>query len=188
MPRHVMNRAGILALLLPFSMLAAGEPTGSFVLSPSQVARAIREAGRQVNDDRVGFLSQVRTRQANPTLKVMSIHEWHDGVQKVEIRCVDRSVCLPFLVLVRDGAFVPDPANSSQAKLQKAFSTLPKRHDVRIGDPAILVFEGNDSRITMRVICAQDGDRGQKIRVASSDRKHFYEAEVIEPGFLKGNL
>jgi hypothetical protein len=40
----------------------------------------------------------------------------------------------------------------------------------------------------MPVICLQGGVRGQTIRVASTDRKQVFDAEIVATGMLKGNL
>jgi len=59
---------------------------------------------------------------------------------------------------------------------------------IRGGDHATLILESPDSRMRLPVICLQSGVLGQRIRVASPDRKQYYEAEIVSPGMLKGNL
>jgi flagella basal body P-ring formation protein FlgA len=43
-------------------------------------------------------------------------------------------------------------------------------------------------RITLRVICLENGARGERVRVSSTDHKRIYQAEVIDPGLLKSAL
>lgn len=173
-------------LLSPFTFAAESE--SGFAVSSSQVADAMREAGRPVNADRIRLLSSVRTRRPNATLQLVSVGEWQDDMHKAEMRCTDRSACLPFYVLVRDSLLASLAVSQRPDQLQGNPVVTPRTHDVHIGERATLVLERNESRIVMRVVCAQNGDRGQKIRVASPDRKRFYEAEVVEPGFLRGTL
>jgi hypothetical protein len=182
--RHLFNTAAVLLL----SPLMAAESGAAFVVSPRQVADAMGEAGKPVGADRIHLLSPVRTRRPNASLELVRVGEWQDGTLKAEMRCADRSVCLPFYVLVRDSLTEPLVVNQRPAQSQANFAAKPKTYDVRIGDPATLVFEREDSQIVMRVICVQNGDRGQRIRVATRDRRRFYEAEVVEPGFLRGTL
>ena len=182
------NALAVLAALLSAHVLTmrAEARDWDFVVSPGQVAHALGEAGVAAPAERIEFLSQVRTRHANEDLRLISVAEWQEGTLKAEMGCAERRDCLPFYVLVRDTAISPDLLNGRQAKSAEATPASPKMHDVHKGDAAILFFESNDSRITMRVICMQNGDRGERIRVASADRKHFYQAEIIEPGLVKG--
>jgi len=183
--RHMLITTAVLAFLLLPSTLAA---ESGFVVSSSQVAEALREGGKAVDADHIHLLSPVRSRRPHAALKLMSVGEWQDGVMKAEMRCTNRSACLPFFVLVQDSAGLRDAVGRRPAQSLASSPATAKTYDVHIGDPATLVLETKESRIVMRVICAQNGDRGQKIRVASRDHKRFYEAEVIEPGFLRGTL
>jgi len=181
--RHILNTAAVL-LLSPLIM--AADSDANFVVSPRQVADALREAGRSVDADHVRFLSPVYARRQNASLELVSVGEWQDGTLKAEMRCADRSACLPFYVLLRDSLALPLAVSQRPARTSSPATS--KTYDVHIGDPATLVFERKESRIVMHVICTQNGDRGQKIRVATRDRRRFYQAEVVEPGFLRGTL
>jgi len=176
--------------LLPALPLTARAETrrGDFLVSSYQVAHAMHAAGVPVTTEGIEFLSSVRTRQPNAALKLINVGSWQDGILRAELRCAEPGECLPFYVLVHDSSTMPDLWSQSTAQTTTPVRGIHKTYDVRIGDPATLVFEGRESRITVRVICAQNGDRGQKIRVASRDRKHFYQAEIVEPGLLKGIL
>jgi len=199
--RRILSTIVVLMQMLPGLSLAARAETKNarfpetrfaetrFAVSPDQVARAMRAAGVAAAAERIDLLSPIQTRQPNAALRLISVKHWQGNTLKAELRCSDRKACLPFYVLLRDADSVPDLAVvHGSAEPQKSASATPRAHDVHIGDPAILVFERQQSRITIRVICDQNGDRGQIIRVASSDRKHSYKAEVIEPGLLKGAL
>ena len=55
---------------------------------------------------------------------------------------------------------------------------------VHNGKDATLVFEGQNMRMIMPVLCLQNGVRGQRIRVISKDRKKVFLALVTGPGTL----
>ena len=177
----------VMHLLLAFHLAAgcearASEVAGEVVVSPVQVANAMCKYGVETSVEDVVMLSVVRTRHPGGGLRVISVGRWGEGGLKAKLGCTERSDCLPFYVLVR---------NSSAAGEERAVSTgtpVHAQYDVHIGDAAILVFESSDSRITLRVICTENGALGQTIRVATRDRKHFYHARVIQPGLLKGIL
>jgi hypothetical protein len=103
---------------------------------------------------------------------------------KVELRCHDHRACLPFYVLLNAGtADAPGPTATPQT-----LEVPVKQALMRDGDPATLVFENTALRITLPVICLQSGNRGQKIRVSSKDRKHFFKAEIVDLGLLRATL
>jgi hypothetical protein len=176
-------KAAAVALLL-WPLLIRAEAGKEFAVSPDQVAVALRASGRQVRADQIRLLFSVRTRQPNAVLKLINMEPWQDGTQKAEIACANAGACLPFFVLIQSGE--PAVSTSHAAAEPVSASTHSQSHDVHVGDVAVLTFEGNDSRITIQVVCVQAGDRGQRIKVASRDRKRFYQAEVVEPGVLKG--
>ncbi len=172
-------------LLLP--LLAPSARAGA-VITRQQIAQAVRIAGLSPSPTDVELLSAVPARQANPALKLLSLRSWEEGKLKARLSCVDRSACLPFYVLIRAETPLAG-ANPAPSLGQGTSAPATKtRYDVRRGDPAILVFETQNSRVTVRVTCAQNGRRGETIQVASQDRKRFYRAEVVQPGLLKGTL
>ena len=181
--RRILNTLIILPLAWP--LVAGAAPLNSgFVISPAQVTRAMRASGVPVGVEQIELLSSVRSRLAEPSLRVVTVRQWQGDTLKAELRCTDSAACLPFYILVRnaDGA--------AQNALQPRPYALReiRTHDVHAGDLAVLIFEGSQSRITIRVVCVQAGDRGQKIRVVSRDRKKFYEGEVLQSGLLRGTL
>lgn len=179
--RRSMIGTALAVLLAPLFLIA--KPGRQFLVSSEQVVAALRTSGQYVSPNQVQLLSLVHTREPNAVLHLIHIEPWQEGMQKAEIRCVDLSACLPFFVLI-EGARVPDLAVGKVPEPGMA-EAGPKKYDVRKGDTAVLTIETEQSRITMRVICLENGDRGQKIRVASKDRKRSYEAEIIAPGVLK---
>ena len=174
----------ILQFLQVMPVAAVSEPSDStFVVSPDQVARVLEHAGISATADRIQFLSTVRAKRPNTALRLRNADKWRESTLKVEIECADHRSCLPFYVLVSGTTAVPNITSAVGAHAPSSSTTHPL---IRVGDRALLVFDDLNSRITVRVICVQSGDRGQTIRVVSADRKRFYQAEVIQKALLKG--
>ncbi len=181
--RRVFNT--LVLLPLAWSLVAGADARDyRFVVSPAQVMRAMRASGVPVSVEQIELLSSVRSRLAEPSLRVVTVRQWQGNTQKAELRCTNGTACLPFYVLVRNS----DAEAQNSPRTRPNAATEIRAHDVHVGDPAVLIFEGDQSRITIRVVCVQAGDRGQKIRVASRDRKKFYEGEVLQSGLLRGTL
>jgi hypothetical protein len=165
---------------------AASQPSQRFAISTRQIADAMRSAGLVLNGAQMEFLSEVSTASDHPLLQVVSTAKRAAGSEIVKLRCHDNHECLPFYVLVHDSkAITRLQLASGQRPLIEADS-LPRV--VRGGDSAILTLENADSRISLPVICLQNGVRGQRIRVASKDHRRFFEGEVVGTGVLKGSL
>jgi flagella basal body P-ring formation protein FlgA len=64
----------------------------------------------------------------------------------------------------------------------------PAPNIVRAGSAVKLLIDGKNMRITVPVVCLQSGRQGQTIRVASSDRKRVYQAQVISQEFVRNTL
>jgi flagella basal body P-ring formation protein FlgA len=56
---------------------------------------------------------------------------------------------------------------------------------MRSGTHAVLQMDDNRSHVQIAVISLQDGSAGDRIRVASPDRKQIFTAEVIGANLLK---
>lgn len=181
---HLRLRAATAFALLLLSVMVRAD-SGERVVSSRQVALALHTSGWHVDPDQVQFLFPVNTRQPNAALKLIRVDPWQDGLQKAEIRCVDASACLPFFILIHADHL---PATQDDNRVRPVGTSQSQHHDVHVGDAAVLIFERSESRITLQVICEQNGNRGQRIKVATRDRKHFYEAEIVGPGQLRGTL
>jgi flagella basal body P-ring formation protein FlgA len=154
--------------------------------SARRMADAMVLAGLSVSPDQIELLSGISSTRESASVRVVSVTDTTAGTVKVKLRCQDNQECLPFYVLVHglDGAHVGSvgvgavPVNTAKL-LQNV---------IRGGDHATLILETPDSRISLPVICLQSGARGQRIRVASTDRRQFFDAEVVATGMVKGSL
>jgi len=168
--------------------LSAGAqtPAGRFVITGQSVASAMTAAGWKITGDQVRFLSQVTANRPDARLQVVHTSRGLQGALTVELRCHDRSACLPFYVVITGAgaAGTSDPTAVSDGD-QSALLTTAQKPLLRTGDPATLVFADKALRISMPVICLQNGHQGQKIRVASTDHRRFFKAEIVGPGLLR---
>ena len=181
----------VLAILLGgiVSASAQAQPNRS-AITPEHVAGALVDAGWKVNAAQVKLLSQVTSTVRGAWLEVVQVTHWHQDMLKVELRCHDPRACLPFYVLVDQIRAADKPGQTAampadvQAK-PPLLETTAEKPLMRSGDPATLTFSDQGLRITMPVVCLENGHQGQKIRVASADHKRFYKAEIVGPGLLK---
>jgi len=170
--------------MAPLAAMASA-PTEHFTVSPVQAQDALAAAGLKAGLAQIEFLSEVRTASDHAAVEVVNTSK-RPNAAMVKMRCHDSRQCLPFYVLVHQPQAAAkveptgDPGSPADA--------TPFPRMMRSGDPAILILENADYRISLPVVCLQNGTRGQRIRVASKDHRRFFEGEIVESGVLKGNL
>lgn len=189
MPRN--SGSFILAILLGTLIPVAGQSQPNRIaITPQHVVSAMAGAGWKVSVGQVQLLSQVTSTVRDAWLEVVQVTHWQEDKLKVELRCHDPRACLPFYVLVDQIRAADKPGQTAampadvQAK-PPLLETTAEKPLMRSGDPATLTFSDQGLRITMPVVCLENGHQGQKIRVASADHKRFYKAEIVGPGLLK---
>jgi Chaperone for flagella basal body P-ring formation len=189
--RKTLGSLGLLWILL---RPAVGQASNDrFLISPEQVAEAIVAAGVPVTAAQVRFLSEVSALGQDSDVRVMNMAKWLGNTWKVELRCQDHRACLPFYVLVDTGKSAAFEAISALARrgttARLVLFGVPRPQIImRNGDRATLLFENPTVRITMPVICLENGNLGQTIRVESTDHKQFFKAEIVKSGLLKVSL
>lgn len=189
-----LNLTAAALMLLPAITAATTQPAARFSISPQSVAAALTSAGVPATAAQVRFLSPVSATAENADLQVINVAKWTGNSAKVQLRCHDHRVCLPFYVLLGSAGTADTPGRAVVAGAgasQKPGGLIPipaTQVLMRDGDPATLVFEDKALRITMPVICLQSGNRGEKIRVVSTDHKRFFKAEIVQAGLLKATL
>ena len=185
MPR---NSGGfLLAILLGITILATAQQQNRTVITPQRVANVLADAGWKVSPGQVKLLSQVTSTAGDAWLQVVQVSHWQGDKLKAELRCHDPRACLPFYVLIDQGGTADKTGLTAAADAdtdakQPALEMRLEKPLMRSGDPATLTFADNGLRITIPVICLENGQRGQKIRVVSTDHKRFYKAEIVGPG------
>ncbi len=167
---------------------ATAQPQPRFRVSAKRVAEALAAAGVRATPEQVHFLDPVTAAGQDPSLQVMHVGTWTGGTLKVELRCHDHRACLPFYVLLRSGGTADAQGPIPAAQKSAISGGTAKSALMRSGDTATLLFEGSTLRISMSVICLQSGNRGETIRVVSTDHKRFFSAEIVGSGLLRAAL
>lgn len=174
--------------------LPATAATGRNVITASQIAAAISDVGMKTSASQVTLLTTIVARTSSPNLKVRSIEPWGGHSMKVRLGCPDNNECIPFYVGISDESDIaPKPAAIipvmfRSSTLSARVRTEEESFAVHSGSPAVLFLEGNHVRITIGVICLENGAIGQTIRATSRDHRKTYRAEVFDGGILKGRL
>lgn len=177
----------IACCLLLLGTSAMAQTRERFDVSPQRVAEALAAAGVPATTGQVRFLDPVTALVQDPRLQVLRVGNWTGGALKAELRCHDHRACLPFYVLLSSSGAAD--AQGRTLSVQKTVTESPDKSALmRDGDSATLLFESSALRISMPVICLQSGTRGQTIRVASTDHKRFFSAEIVGSGLLKAAL
>jgi len=182
-------RSAVGAFCLAVSSLAgAANPTG-YPIGTERVAAALTAHGLPVKTSQIQFLSEVRTADQDAPLQVVSVSDATPGSSKVRLRCRNSGECLPFYVLIPS----LNPEKRSLASLlpgggSPVIKASSVQYLMRRGDLATLYLENLNSRIQLPVICLENGERGQKIKVTSKDHRLFFEGEIVASGVLRGTL
>jgi len=192
--------ARCMAVLLTVSFWLPGcvyaQSLERFALTAQEVAGTLSGHGIQIADSQVSLPAKVVATKAHPVLDVLSIASlglrWSEGRSEshslVKIGCHEPGTCLPFYAIVNwpegtiDAGSASSLPGSASAKL-KANAPVA----IRAGAHALLEMDDNRSHIEVAVISLQNGNAGDKIRVATPDRKQTYTAEVIGANLLKGS-
>jgi hypothetical protein len=169
--------------------LPAASQSNRFSITRDQVANAIDGAGLQVSAGQVTLLSNIVSATGKPALKVESIQKWGDRKMMVRLECASPGECLPFIVAVRlSGAAQERLALAPQSE-PVSFSAKPRESDtIRAGSTAVLFLEGPHVHIQLSVVCLENGSIGQRIRVATRDRRLTFIAEILGDSTLRGQL
>ena len=168
---------------------ASGIPQRT-AITREQIASALLMNGINVTHDQVERLSDITAFGSGaPRLQVVSVHPQDANTANVRLKCSIASVCLPFYVLLHWQD--PDEATSTLPKWQKRDQSrargerlTPDEMLVRSGKTATLVLASSNTRITIPVLCLQNGARRQSVRVMNKDSKRVYLAKVIAAGLV----
>jgi len=182
----------VVAAGLPFG--AQGQSQQRFAVSGVEIAQALSDQGIRISDDQVSLLARVVATDAHPQLDILSVAPFgvlsntkHSEAQSlVKLGCRRPGACLPFYVFVKEekGGSVSGPAGTPLAS-PKLRAGKNAAITIRSGTHAVLLMDDSRSHVQMAVISLEDGSAGDRIRVASPDRKQILTAEVIGANLLK---
>jgi len=166
--------------------------SGRELITTGQIASAIGDAGLQVSASQITLLTEVVAKTNAPALKVLSVGAWESNSSRVRLACVNSDECLPFVVTVRrsqnDHSGEVFIASNLQTSPHPSAENLKNKVVVRMGSAAVLLLDGGHVHIRLAVICLENGNIGQTIRVAGRERNHTYLAEVCSDGLLRATL
>lgn len=186
----------VVILSAAMALPAAAAP-GRAAITTEQVAAAISGAGLNVLPEQVTLLSDVVAKSDSPTLNVQSIEPWGDRRMRVRLDCTTHEECLPFYVsvqlekksgLARTLALPALALSDQPSSVSSRPKAEPKSSLLRAGSRATLLLDGGHVHIRLSVVCLENGDPGQKIRVESKDPHQTFIAEVLDGGVLRGRL
>ena len=174
----------ILAALLLAAAIAPARAAGNSrtPISREQILSVLDSSGIHITPDQMEQLSSVTTAEPKPRLKVVSIDVLDGESDKVRLQCEQPSSCLPFFVLLHWGQPGRERGRTTQPTLQ------PENVLVHSGKAVVLVFEGDFLRMTLPVICLQNGGLGQQVRVLNKETKKTYWARVTALGVVTSVL
>jgi hypothetical protein len=183
MTAHNRISALIAAVALGLPAVAASAQNA---IATEQIAAALSSAGINTTPEQVVLLTNVVATTTAPALRVESTELWGDHRIKVRLSCVRQEECLPFFVAVRGSqpqAVFPVLASSPATPQAK-----PNSPAMRAGAHAVLLLEGGHIHIQLPVVCLENGEIGQTIRVTSLNHKLTYLAQVDANLTLRGKL
>jgi len=178
------------ALLLIAAVVPARADDNRTPISRERILGALDSSGIRITPEQLEQLSSVTASEPNPRLKVISVEVLDGEADKALLRCEQPRTCLPFYVLVHWGNPGDDP--SAPSSWQEGRPTQPdlKPEDMLVhsGRVAVLVIEGDYIRMTLPVMCLQNGGRGQRVRVIDKDTRNTYLARVTGLGVVTSDL
>jgi hypothetical protein len=155
----------------------------------SDIIQGMREKGITVRPAQVSLLATIPVRIEHPVLEVEKIEPISVDASRVLMRCADQVSCIPFYAVVNGLPRGEQVADEKQA-VRKSILEKPVRGPVMVkqGTTATLEIFSPDMLIRIPVVCLQNGRQGERIKVASIDRKQTYTGEIVTHSLLRSQL
>lgn len=174
----------------------------SFPIGLAPVSAAVLRAHPELTGGVFELPVSVEAREPEPVLRAGPLQTWpttaHEAMGsvmlgRVRLQCQSSAVCLPFYVLVHlsDASKAALRAAKSSQFLTNAVATTAKAdgtHALHHGTRVHLLIDSGLLHLRIPVVCLQDGDLGNPIRVQSVDRRVTYLATVVDPFTVRGSL
>jgi len=194
--QHSVVLAAILSLFAVIAPAGAAQPVSPEIwyhVGADRVAAALAARGIPVQPGQVEFLASVRSRRPEPALEIERLQRASRDSILARIHCRTPGECLPFYVVLHFSGKQDAPAMIERmypvaSPARAASNPVRPNWVVRTGQRATIVLQGENLRATTSVICLQNGQRGESIRVSSLDRKRIMVGEIVGPGLLHGTL
>ena len=186
---------GVWLLLAVIPNVRAQAPR--FSVTSEQVVAAMRGHAWSIEGVRITLPAAITTTVADPKLGIETASMLGTHEARLRVVCRVRAACLPFFAT----AVWPENVESISPPLDRSAEGAGRKPSIqpadgggesftrlRAGAPATLLLEGDRVHIQVQVVCLQGGAAGEKIRVATRDRKQTYVAEIVSSTLLKGSL
>ena len=183
------------ALLAMLSAAHAQSPR--FSVTSEQVVAAMQGQAWPIEGVRVTLPIAITAAVADPKLGIETVSRLNQHEARLRMVCRVSSACLPFFATAawpESAAFVAPPSDRNAGSGERKTPALAAdTHEnsagrLRAGASVTLLLEGERVHIQMQVVSLQGGATGDKVRVATRDRKQTYVAEIINPILLRGSL
>lgn len=186
----------LLAMLAVVPNLRGQAPR--FSITSEQVVAAMRGHAWSIEGVQVTLPTAITTAVADPKLGIETASMLTTHQARLRVVCRVPAACLPFFATAvwPDSVVAvspPSDRNGEAASLRPSIQLLPDVGEssaarLRAGASVTLLLEGERVHIQMQVVCLKGGAAGEKVRVATRDRKQTYVAEIVNSTLLKGSL
>jgi hypothetical protein len=185
--------------MLPLAGLLASAPAQApatrFPIASPSILSAMQQKQMPVSGVQLRLAAPITASVEAPVLEVRLLTPGDKHSAQLLVACRNSAECLPFYVSASW------PVEVDVATLHNGFvHATGATHDVvdrsssddtntlRAGSSATLLLDGERVHVTLRVVCLDGGEPGEKVRVTTLDRRQSYVARVISPGVLRGNF
>ena len=167
-----------------------------YSVTTEQVVAAMQGHAWSTEGVRVTLPAAITAAVADPKLGVEMASMLTAHEARLRIVCRVPAACLPFFataVWPESAVSVAPPTDrkatgSERKTTASAAANESSAGRLRAGASVTLLLEGERVHIEMQAVCLQAGATGEKVRVASRDRKQTFVAEIVNPTLLKGSL
>jgi hypothetical protein len=179
-------------LLTCSAICSAAEPGAKrFPVTQQMVLKAMKSRRMPVDGLQVALSAEITASVPNPDLEVQSVSVTGTRRAMLRLACKSSAECIPFYISAAwpegsDPVSLPSPAPAQQTRTLTQGSQAPVA--LRAGTPATLTIDDDRLHIQLRVITLQSGSEGERIRVATPDRRKAFVAEVLSSSLLKGSF
>ena len=166
-----------------------------YPISNGAIIAAMQLKGVPVSGLQIRIAAPITASVAHPELDIRSFAMGDKHTAQLLMSCRSSAECLPFYVsaswpVEMDAANLRESlepgANPSPDVANRTFSG--DVHSFRAGSTATLLLDGQRVHVMLRVVCLESGEPGERVRVATPDRRQEYVVDVIAPGVLKGTF
>lgn len=183
---------GAVLAMLP----AAHAQAPRFSVTSEQVVAAMQGHAWSTEGVRVTLPAAITAAVADPKLGVAMASMLTAHEARLRIVCRVPAACLPFYATATwpestESVAPPSDRSAGSGERKTPASAADNESSagrLRAGAPVTLLLEGERVHIQMRAVLLQGGATGEKVRVATRDRKQTYVAEIVNSTLLRGSI